>query len=114
MGYFGFHISRALLSGVQFPISLQRSLLNFLLRQQKMERLGDCIGTFSKLRCQISHAYYHIPGWVTFMHALPISRNLVSQRTQILLFLPLGTFGSCLVGIKNPHTDCRDPNSRND
>ena len=42
MGYFGFHISRALLSGVQFPISLQRSLLNFLLCQQQMERLGNC------------------------------------------------------------------------
>jgi hypothetical protein len=44
MGYFGFHNSRALLSGVQFPIPLQRSLLNFLLRQQQTERLGNCIG----------------------------------------------------------------------
>src|SRR5271166_2360778 len=100
-------------SHIQFPIPLQRGLLNSLLSQEQMERIGNCIGTFSKLLRQVSHVDDHISRWVALMNALSILGNFVGQRTQFLLAPALGRFGSRLIGFKDPHADRRDSNSGN-
>ena len=100
-------------SQVQFPIASERGLLDFLFSQQQAKRPGNCVGAFSKLRCQVSHADDHIPGWVALMNLLRISGNLVGQRTLFFSSLALGRFCPCLVGVKDPHTDRGDSNDGN-
>jgi hypothetical protein len=48
------------------------------------------------------------------MNAVPTRGDFVSQQSQIVFLLSLGTFGPRPVGLQNPQAYCRDPQDRDD
>src|SRR5437879_12302442 len=89
-------------SDVQLPISVQRSLLDFLFTQEEVQCGGNNVGVLAKLFRQVAFADDYVPGWVALVDTAPVDRNFVSESAQFFLPITLHTLGSALIGLQTP------------
>src|SRR5260370_38222855 len=89
------------LSCIQFPISIQRSPLGFLLVQQQVQRDTDGIRALPELLRQVPLADDYVARRITLMNAVPIPEDFVGQKSQVAFLLSLGTFCPRAVGLQN-------------